>query len=79
MPVPITFWTEARATFTVADHKKATRGIECEKGEEVLDETPQAYKDIDAVMNAQRELVRPIHTLHQILCVKGKDDKKGKK
>jgi len=71
--------TEAKATFTVEQHKKATRGIECEKGEEVLDETPQAYKDIDAVMKAQKELVRPIHTLHQILCVKGKDEGKRKK
>lgn len=61
----------ARETFTVEDHVRATAGIECRKDEGVLDETPGAYKDIDAVMAAQSDLVRVRHTLRQIVCVKG--------
>ena len=46
-------------------------GIECRKEEGVIDETPAAYKDIDAVMRAQADLVEVVHTLEQVLCVKG--------
>ena len=63
--------TAARKRFTLADHVAATEGVECRKGEEVIDETPAAYKDIDAVMEAQRDLVEIVHTLKQIVCVKG--------
>lgn len=63
--------TEARKTFSLEDHKKATEGVECRKDNEVLDETPGAYKDIDKVMEAQRDLVVARHTLKQFLCVKG--------
>jgi tRNA-splicing ligase RtcB len=63
--------TEARKRFTVADHIAATAGVECRKDEDVIDETPAAYKDIDAVMQAQRDLVEVVHTLKQIVCVKG--------
>jgi tRNA-splicing ligase RtcB len=69
--------TEARRRFTVEDHLKATEGVECLKDESVLDETPAAYKDIDAVMAAQETLVEPVFTLKQVLCVKGGD--KGEK
>jgi len=62
---------EARRRFTVADHAKATEGIECRKDADVIDETPAAYKPIDAVMEAQRDLVEVIHTLRQVVCVKG--------
>lgn len=62
---------EAKRRFTTADHEAATKGIECRKDEEVIDETPMAYKDIDAVMNAQRDLVEIVHTLRQVVCVKG--------
>ena len=62
---------EAKRRFTTADHEAATKGIECRKDEDVIDETPMAYKDIDAVMNAQRDLVEAIHTLRQVVCVKG--------
>ncbi len=62
---------EARRRFTVADHIKATEGIECRKDVDVIDETPAAYKPIDAVMEAQKDLVEVIHTLHQVVCVKG--------
>lgn len=63
--------TEARKRFTVADHIKATEGVECRKDAEVIDETPAAYKDIDAVMAAQTDLVEVVHTLRQVVCVKG--------
>lgn len=63
--------TEARKSFTVEDHKKATKGVECRKDVEILDETPAAYKPIDAVMKAQEDLVEIVHTLRQVVCVKG--------
>lgn len=63
--------TEAKRRFTVADHIEATRGVECRKDEDVIDETPQAYKDIDAVMAAQSDLVEVVTELRQVLCVKG--------
>ena len=62
---------EAKRRFTLADHRAATEGIECRKDKDVLDETPAAYKDIDAVMEAQRDLVDVVHTLKQVVCVKG--------
>ena len=63
--------TEARRRFTLEDHAAATAGVECRKDAEVLDETPAAYKSIDAVMAAQDELVEIAHTLKQVVCVKG--------
>jgi len=63
--------TAAKKRFTVADHAKATKGIECRKDASVIDETPMAYKDIDAVMAAQSDLVDVVHTLRQVVCVKG--------
>jgi tRNA-splicing ligase RtcB len=62
---------EARRRFSVADHEAATASIECRKDRDVLDETPMAYKPIDAVMHAQRNLVEIVHTLRQVVCVKG--------
>jgi tRNA-splicing ligase RtcB (3'-phosphate/5'-hydroxy nucleic acid ligase) len=62
---------EAKRRFTVADHEKATAGVECRKDEGVIDETPAAYKAIDAVMEAQRDLVDVVHRLRQVVCVKG--------
>jgi tRNA-splicing ligase RtcB len=62
---------EARRRFTVADHEAATAGIECRKDVDVIDETPAAYKPIEAVMAAQEDLVEIVHTLHQVVCVKG--------
>jgi len=63
--------TQAKREFTLADHEAATAGVECRKDAEVLDETPAAYKDIDAVMAAQADLVEIVNTLKQVLCVKG--------
>jgi tRNA-splicing ligase RtcB len=63
--------TAAKRAFSVADHEQATLGIECRKDAEVIDETPGAYKSIDDVMAAQAELVDVVHTLRQVVCVKG--------
>ena len=63
--------TKAKKTFTLADHVAATAGVECRKDEDVIDETPGAYKEIDAVMAAQSDLVDIVYTLKQVLCVKG--------
>lgn len=63
--------TQARRTFTIEDHRRATAGVECRKDADVIDETPMAYKDIDAVMAAQDDLVEVVHTLRQVVCVKG--------
>jgi tRNA-splicing ligase RtcB (3'-phosphate/5'-hydroxy nucleic acid ligase) len=62
---------EAKRRFTVEDHKRMTEGVECRKDADVIDETPAAYKSIDAVMNAQTDLVEVVHTLRQVVCVKG--------
>jgi tRNA-splicing ligase RtcB len=62
---------EAKKRFTVDDHVKATAGVECRKDADVIDETPMAYKSIDAVMEAQKDLVEVVHTLRQVVCVKG--------
>jgi tRNA-splicing ligase RtcB len=53
------------------DHARATAHVECRKDEGVIDETPGAYKDIDTVMAAQADLVEIVHTLRQVVCVKG--------
>jgi len=63
--------TAAKKRFSIEDHKKATEGIECKKDDSVLDETPGAYKDIDAVMEAQKDLVEVVHELKQVVCIKG--------
>jgi len=62
---------EAKRRFTVEDHVRMTEGVECRKDAEVIDETPAAYKPIDAVMAAQSDLVEIVHSLRQVVCVKG--------
>jgi len=62
---------EAKRRFSVADHERMTAGIECRKDAAVIDETPAAYKPIEAVMAAQADLVEVVHTLRQVVCVKG--------
>jgi tRNA-splicing ligase RtcB len=63
--------TKAKKMLTVDDHIAATAGVECRKDVGVIDESPAAYKDIDSVMAAQSDLVEIVHTLKQVLCVKG--------
>jgi tRNA-splicing ligase RtcB len=63
--------TKARELYSIADHTEATKHVECRKDKDVIDETPMAYKSIDAVMEAQKDLVEVVHTLRQVVCVKG--------
>jgi tRNA-splicing ligase RtcB (3'-phosphate/5'-hydroxy nucleic acid ligase) len=63
--------TEAKKRFSVADLKDQTDGVECRKDEGVIDEIPAAYKDIDKVMNSQKDLVEIKHELQAVLTVKG--------
>lgn len=63
--------TAARKRFTRADLEAQTRGVQCRKDKGVIDEIPAAYKDIDQVMENQRDLVDVVHTLRQVVCVKG--------
>ena len=63
--------TEARRRISVDDHVKATAHVECRKDADVVDESPAAYKSIEAVMAAQSDLVEIVHTLRQVVCVKG--------
>ncbi|MYC24528.1 MAG: RtcB family protein [Gammaproteobacteria bacterium] len=63
--------TEARKRYSAADLRAQTRGVECRKDHNVVDELPAAYKDIDKVIEAQQDLVEVVHTLKQIVCVKG--------
>jgi tRNA-splicing ligase RtcB len=63
--------TEAKRVVSLKDHAEATKGVECKKDESVIDESPAAYKPIEKVMAAQSDLVEIVHTLKQVLCVKG--------
>jgi tRNA-splicing ligase RtcB len=63
--------TAARKLFTLEDHNRDTAGVECRRDIEVIDETPKCYKNIDDVMAAQSDLVETVHTLKQVLVVKG--------
>ena len=63
--------TAAKKAFSLEDHARMTAGIECRKDADVIDETPAAYKSIDDVMTAQADLVDIVHTLRQVVCVKG--------
>ena len=63
--------TEAKRRFTLDDHAKTTAGVECRQDADVIDETPMAYKSIDAVMEAHRDLVDVVHRLCQVVCMKG--------
>ena len=62
---------QAKKQIDLNQLKATTRGVECRKDKTVLDEAPQAYKDIDIVMENQKDLVEVVHRLKQIVCVKG--------
>ena len=57
--------------FTAEDLVKQTQGVELRLRDSIIDEIPGAYKDIDRVMELQKDLVEPIHTLKQVICIKG--------
>ncbi|HFD13317.1 MAG TPA: RtcB family protein [Crenotrichaceae bacterium] len=63
--------TQAKKEVSLQEHIKATKGVECRKDSSVIDETPAAYKPIEKVMAAQADLVEIVHTLKQVVCVKG--------
>jgi tRNA-splicing ligase RtcB len=63
--------TKAKSTFTEHDMVEQTKGVECRKDKGVIDEIPKAYKDIDRVLNNQRDLVEPVAVLKQVICIKG--------
>jgi tRNA-splicing ligase RtcB len=63
--------TQAEKRYSIADLAEQTAGVVCRKDKGVLDEIPGAYKDIDEVMANQSDLVEVLHTLKQIVCVKG--------
>lgn len=63
--------SKAKELFTLDDLAKQTEGVECRKDNAVIDEIPGAYKDIDQVMQNQQDLVEIVHTLKQIMCIKG--------
>jgi tRNA-splicing ligase RtcB len=62
---------EAKRRFSLTDLIAQTEGVECRKDEGVIDEIPASYKDIDQVMSNQTDLVEVVHTLKQVLCIKG--------
>jgi tRNA-splicing ligase RtcB len=63
--------TKAKKLISVEQHAEATKGIECRKDADVVDESPAAYKDVNAVMAAQTDLVEIVHRLRQVLNCKG--------
>ncbi|MGV8834688.1 RtcB family protein [Cellvibrio sp.] len=63
--------TAARHAFSKEDLIAQTKGVECRKDKAVIDEIPAAYKDIDEVMHNQSDLIEVVHTLKQVLCIKG--------
>lgn len=62
---------QAKKRFSRKDLEEQTKGVECRKDKGVIDEIPAAYKDIDQVMENQSDLVEVVHTLKQVICVKG--------
>ena len=63
--------SQAQKAFSADDLVRQTAGVECRKDAGVVDEIPAAYKDIDTVMANQDDLVEVVHTLRQVVCVKG--------
>ena len=61
----------AKREFDEHQAEQQTQGVECRKDRGIIDELPGAYKDIDRVMEHQNDLVEVVHTLKQVLCVKG--------
>ena len=62
---------QAKKKFDPRDLIAQTAGVECRKDVGVIDEIPGAYKPIDEVMANQTDLVEVVHTLKQVVCVKG--------
>ncbi len=63
--------SKAKRLFSAEDLQKQTEGVECRIDKSVVDEIPSAYKNIDKVMQDQTDLVEVVHTLKQVVCIKG--------
>jgi len=63
--------SKAKRLFNEQDLEAQTTGVECRIDKSVVDEIPAAYKDIDKVMANQTDLVDVVHTLKQVVCIKG--------
>jgi len=63
--------TQAKKLVTLQQHEEDVKGVECRIDEDIIDETPSAYKPIDDVMKAQSDLVEIVHEIKQVLCIKG--------
>ena len=63
--------SKAKRLFSTTDLEQQTQGVECRIDKSVVDEIPSAYKDIDQVMANQTDLVDVVHTLKQVMCIKG--------
>ena len=63
--------SKAKKLFDIDDLEQQTQGVECRIDKSVVDEIPAAYKDIDKVMKNQDDLVEIVHTLKQVVCIKG--------
>jgi tRNA-splicing ligase RtcB len=62
---------EAKRRISMDEFNAAMGGVESRRDADVLDEAPQAYKDVDAVIRAQSDLIEVVHTIKQVVCVKG--------
>eukprot|EP00747_Dinoflagellata_sp_TGD_P073079 gnl/TRDRNA2_/TRDRNA2_157745_c2_seq1.p1 gnl/TRDRNA2_/TRDRNA2_157745_c2~~gnl/TRDRNA2_/TRDRNA2_157745_c2_seq1.p1 ORF type:complete len:561 (+),score=66.15 gnl/TRDRNA2_/TRDRNA2_157745_c2_seq1:128-1684(+) len=63
--------THAKKVISLEEHHRAIAGVECRMDADVIDESPAAYKPIEKVMRAQKDLIEVVHTLKQVVCVKG--------
>lgn len=61
----------AKKQFTVEDLELQTSEVECRKDCGIVDEIPAAYKDLDYVMDQQKDLVEIVEKLTTLMCVKG--------
>ena len=62
---------EAKRRFTMDDLEKSMGAISFRRSKSLIDEIPQAYKDIDEVIENSKELVHVDHVLRQVVNVKG--------
>lgn len=62
---------QTRSNLTIDDLKSEMHGIEFNASKALIDEASKAYKYIDVVMADSKDLVEPVHELHQLVNVKG--------
>ena len=62
---------QARKTIQQNEYEKALAGTFTRASRAYVDEAPQTYKDVDAVLRRQEDLVEVVHVLRPIITVKG--------